>query len=470
MSKFKSITKPLTWIMGLILVAFVAGCGGNSSSVPASSAKAITAFSIAGSTGVINATSKTIAVNVPYGTVSTALVATFTTTGASVQVGNPAVTQVSAKTVNDFSSPVVYLVTAADSTATSYTVTVTVASIPAKSITSFTLSNVAKTINSAGTQITGSSSPYAIAVTMPRGTTDLTALVATYSTTGTSVKIGSTLQVSGTTQNSYSSTVTYTVTANDSSTADYVVTVTVASSLLPVNPTAPALGETARFVIIASQAVTTTTGSVVTNGDIGIMDLARSNYAGFTAGTNPGQFTELTNGLSYAHDDTSPALIPAPYASTIAFINQVRTDLGIADSFLAADPNPGAPTQVSPTELGNLTLTRGVYKTASNVTIQTGALHLDAQGDPNSVWIFNIGGTLTTGAPGGSIILDNGAQAKNVYWRTAGITTIGAGTAFVGNAFAFTQVNVLTGAAVTGRLFGETGQVTLQSNAVTKAP
>ena len=200
------------------------------------------------------------------------------------------------------------------------------------------------------------------------------------------------------------------------------------------------------------------------------MDLARSNYAGFTAGTNPGQFTELTNGLSYAHDDTSPALIPAPYASTIAFINQVRTDLGIADSFLAADPNPGAPTQVSPTELGNLTLTRGVYKTASNVTIQTGPLHLDAQGDPNSVWIFNIGGTLTTGAPGGSIILDNGAQAKNVYWRTAGITTIGAGTAFVGNAFAFTQVNVLTGATVTGRLFGETDQVTLQSNAVTKAP
>ena len=174
--------------------------------------------------------------------------------------------------------------------------------------------------------------------------------------------------------------------------------------------------------------------------------------------------------MSYAHDDTDPALIPAPYASTIAFINQTRTDLGIAYDFLAADPNPGAATQVCPTELGTLTLTKGVYKTASNVGITTGSLTLDAQGDANAVFIFSIEGTLTTGAPGGSIVLINGALAKNVYWRTGGATYIGAGTAFKGNVFAWTKIEVLAGAAITGRLFGITDRVTLIANAVTKAP
>jgi hypothetical protein len=236
------------------------------------------------------------------------------------------------------------------------------------------------------------------------------------------------------------------------------------------NPTPPSMGETARFLSVASQAITTTSGSDLYNGDLAILDQARSYYEGFTVGAIAGEFVELTNGISYAPDDvTPPYVVPEPYASMVAFINQVRTDLGIANSFLAADPNPGAPTQVCPIELGTLTLTRGVYKTAENVTIQTGTLTLDGQGDPDSVWIFSIGGTLSTGAPGGSINLINGAQAKNVYWRTAGTTIIGTDTVFQGNVFAWPQVNVLTDAIVTGRLFSVTEQVTLDSNTVTKA-
>jgi hypothetical protein len=243
---------------------------------------------------------------------------------------------------------------------------------------------------------------------------------------------------------------------------------------LPANPTAPVLGEAGRFVILASQKVTTTGVTAIRNGDIGIEDQARTYYEGFSpvipAVGHYGEFTNLINGLSYAHDDMPPFLIPAPYASTIAFINQVRTDLGKAYLFLAADPNPGAPTQVCPTELGGLTLTRGVYKTAVNVIIEQGDLHLDAQGDPNSVWIFSIGGTLTTGAPHGNIVLEGGALAKNVYWVTGGTTIIGTGTAFYGNVFAWSQVNMLTGASINGSLFALTDQVTLQANTVTKAP
>lgn len=72
-------------------------------------------------------------------------------------------------------------------------------------------------------------------------------------------------------------------------------------------------------------------------------------------------------------------------------------------------------------------------------------------------------------APGGDIVLNNGPQAKNVYWRTAGKTIIGTGTSFSGNVFAWFELNVLTGARVSGRMLAVTEQVTLDANAVTKA-
>jgi len=459
MNKFQSIAKPLTWLMALMLVAFVAGCGGSGDSTPVvpSSGKAITTYSIAGSSGTINESAKSIAVIMPNGTAVTALVATFATTGANVKVGTTV--QVSGTTANNFTTSKAYIVTAADGTSATYNVTVTVASVTAKAITNYSLAGAFGTIS-------GAASPYAIAVNVPNGTA-VTALVATFATTGASVKVGAMVQVSGTTANDFTSPVTYKVTAKDASTADYVVTVSASAS---GNPIAPALGEAGRFVILASQAVTTTSGSAITNGDIGILDQARSYYAGFTAGANPGQVNELSNGLTYAHDDTDAALIPAPYASTIAFIDQVRTDLGIAYTFLAADPNPGVATQVCPTQLGGLTLTRGVYKTAANVLLTTGVLTLDAQGDANAVFIFSIDGTLTAGAPSGAVSLINGAQAKNVFFRTGSSTVIEAGVAFSGNVFAWTQVNALTAANITGRLYAVTNQVTLDANIVTKAP
>ena len=249
---------------------------------------------------------------------------------------------------------------------------------------------------------------------------------------------------------------------------DKVWSFTTAGTVM-AGPQPPELGVASRFVILTSQTITTTgtVASALTGGDMGILDQARSYYAGFTAGALPGEYNELTGGLSYAHDDTDPALIPSPYASTIAFLNQARTDLGIAYTFLAADPNPGAATQVCPIQLGSLVLTKGVYKTAVDVQLTTGPLHLDAQGDPNAVFIFSIDGNLTVGAPSGAIILDNGALAKNVYFRTGGSTTIEAGKSFSGNVFAWSQVNVLSGANVTGRLFAITDQVTLISDTVT---
>ena len=182
--------------------------------VAASPAKAITAFSLAGVVGTINETGKTIAVPMPFGTVVTALVATFTTTGANVKVGSTL--QISGTTAHNFTSPVIYTVTAADATTQDYTVTVTVALSSAKAITAFSLAGVVGTINETGKTIL---------VAMPF-TPSVSALVATFTTTGASVKVGSTLQINGTTANNFTTPVTYRVTAADSTTQDYTVTVT----------------------------------------------------------------------------------------------------------------------------------------------------------------------------------------------------------------------------------------------------
>ena len=182
--------------------------------VAANPAKDITDFRFIAQTAAGVITDTNIVVTVPFGTNVTNLVATFTTTGASVRVG--ATTQVSGTTANNFTSPVIYTVIAADGTTKAYTVSVTFSGNPAKDITDFSFASL-----SAVGIITGTN----IAVTVPVGT-NVTALVATFTTTGTSVRVGYTTQVSGTTANDFTSPVTYTVTAADGSTKDYTVTVT----------------------------------------------------------------------------------------------------------------------------------------------------------------------------------------------------------------------------------------------------
>ena len=498
MKKFESVAgyNPLMWFMALLLSVFMVGCGGSSGGVSASTpggaqggastAKAITGYWLAWTTGTPGTATGTItgsaspyaiAVTVPSGTDVTAMVATFTTTGSSVKIG--AAVQTSAATSNNFSAPpVAYMVTAADTSTAIYNVTVTVASTSAKAITAYSLNGVAGVITEPA---------HTIAVTVPSGT-NVTALVATFTTTGASVTVGSApavTQVSGTTPNDFTtSPVAYTVTAGDTTTAIYNVTVTVSAT---ANPTAPVLGEAGRFAILAYAGVTGDAATSVSNGDIGITPAARSFITGFTPSGAAGDYVELTGSTwagmlstSYAPDDANPAPFPyplayasphAPYATTAAMLTQAGTDETTAYNFLAADPNPGAPTQVCATELGGLTLTPGVYKTASNVGITTGTLNLDAQGDPNAVWIFSIDGTLTTigAAPNGNIAFVGGVgSAKNVYWRIAGATSIAANSIFIGNVFDQATVAVLAGANVSGSLFSAAGNVTLISDTITK--
>lgn len=274
-----SIRKHLTALMVALILSLLASCdtitGATKIGTATKSAtKALTAFSLsepstalnakisakvglgatpATSSGTINESSKTVSVSFPTGTDVSGLIATFTSTGASVRIGTAV--QTSGTTSNSFASPVVYRVTAEDGSTSDYTVTVTVGLVSppssAKALTAFSLSAPSSAFNiSTSARVAVGATPAAgagtinesgktVSVSFPAGTA-ATALVATFTTTGFSVKVGATVQTSGSTSNNFTAPVVYRVTAADGSTADYTVTVTVATAGV-ADTTAPAL-------------------------------------------------------------------------------------------------------------------------------------------------------------------------------------------------------------------------------------
>jgi len=121
-----------------------------------------------------------------------------------------------------------------------------------------------------------------------------------------------------------------------------------------------------------------------------------------------------------------------------------------------------------PTELGGTTLPPGVYNTASGTLGITGTLTLDAQGNPNAVFIFKAASTLIT-ATNSSIVLINGAQANNVFWQVGSSATLGTGTAFRGTILALASITVTTGVTIEGRALTQTAAVTLDTNTISIA-
>jgi len=152
-----------------------------------------------------------------------------------------------------------------------------------------------------------------------------------------------------------------------------------------------------------------------------------------------------------------------------------NTQLALDDLQAAYDTAASAsPTKTFPaaSELGGLTLAPGVYNDPSSFAI-TGALTLDASGNPNAVWIFQAGSTLTTTAlsttSNSQILLLNGAQAANVFWQVGSSATIGTLSSFVGSILAEASITLTNGANVEGQLLALNGTVTLDTNDIALA-
>ncbi len=184
-------------------------------SLDALQGKRLLSFSLAdsGTKAEIDDSASTIALLLPFGSDRSSLVASFESSPSS-QVLVGAIAQVSGMTANDFSKPVTYTVEAADGTRAYYRVTASYLPDMGKSFTAFTFTGSLKTdIDIAAGAVT---------VTLPFGT-NLSSLVARYTTSAKSVKVGKTAQVSGTTANNFLVPITYTLAAADLSTANWTV-------------------------------------------------------------------------------------------------------------------------------------------------------------------------------------------------------------------------------------------------------
>ena len=211
--------------------------------------------------------------------------------------------------------------------------------------------------------------------------------------------------------------------------------------LSPVVGKPAVLGSAQSFSVLAGQTVTSTGGSSVT-GNLGVSPGIA--ITGFPPGT-------VTQGTIHAGD-------------TIAL--QAQLDLTTAYNALRAE---ACTSNLTNQELSGLTLKPGVFcfAAAAAVTPPT-HLVLDAQGDPDAVFIFQIGSTLTVGN-NTAVRVINGGSDCNVYWQVGSSATVGTGTAFAGNILAFSSITLMTGASVSGRVLARNAVVTMDTNGVSSA-
>jgi hypothetical protein len=108
-------------------------------------------------------------------------------------------------------------------------------------------------------------------------------------------------------------------------------------------------------------------------------------------------------------------------------------------------------------EMGGLTFTAGEYThgSAINIALANPQVFLDAEGDPNAVFIFNAGSTLVTCAHS-EIVLLNGARPENVYWILGTALTLGHDSLFVGTILAGSSATINTNGQICGRVIAQT--------------
>ena len=223
----------------------------------------------------------------------------------------------------------------------------------------------------------------------------------------------------------------------------FVVLLTTLFAAAPIHTAlaqvAPTLGAAESFAVLGGQTVTNTNATIIT-GDLGVSP--GTAVTGFPPGI-------MNGGTIHAADALA---LQAQNATTDAYID------------LAGQNCPASNTFGVPTDLGGLTLVPGVYCFASSAGL-TGTLTLDALGNANAVWVFQIASTLIAEV-NSRVQIINGGQQCNVFWQVGSSATLKTGTAFIGNILALTSIALQNNADVLGRTLARNGSVTMDENTV----
>ena len=198
------------------------------------------------------------------------------------------------------------------------------------------------------------------------------------------------------------------------------------------------LGSASSFAVLGGSTVTST-GLTLLTGDLGVWP--GTEITGFGPG--------VVIGTIHAGDEVAA---------------QAQSDLTTAYNALAGLP---CNTDLTGQDLGGQTLAPGVYCFSSSAQL-TGTLVLDAGGNPNAVFIFQIASTLTT-ATNSSVVMINGGRVCNVFWQVGSSATLGTGTAFAGNILAYVSITLTTAVSLSGRALARTAAVTMDTDTVSTA-
>ena len=216
-------------------------------------------------------------------------------------------------------------------------------------------------------------------------------------------------------------------------TVNGVVTVMPLGCGVPIltGPMAPTLGKTSCFALFSSNGLVTNSGTTSVTGDIG------TNF-GSTSGFNASNVL----GIVHPNPDATTVTTASNLTNVQSYISTLTTDIEL----------------LYPAQFGNtLVLTPHTYL-MSGMTSFNSILYLNAQGNADAVFIIKITGPLAV-STNASVVLQNGAQAKNVYWKVDGAVTIASNVIFKGNIISSGAISIGTLTTLEGRALTSNGAI-----------